>query len=686
MSLFSILVDIAASTARLESGLDKAERRLEEFGEQARDVGEKIKGALEFAGVAVAVDEMIHKFDEFVEHAVSIEHASQKTGIAVEELSKLEFAAKNAGVGSEQLASGLEKFAKTAELAAEGSKKQAEAFAAIGVSVEDSSGHLKPMSDLLNEVADKFEGYRDSAEKTALAQVLFGKAGADLIPLLNEGSKGIETYGARAQELGIVLDEKTTKSAEGFHQKLIEVHAVSDAFWQLVAGQLLPTLTALADNFIKGGQGVNKFTSEIDPLITGLKLIVDVGFSVERTFVDIGNALGALTAIAVQVSKGHFSQAAAIWKDYKAQAQQSEADSNAFLQKLWSEQGDSLFKLGDQAEQAGEKVGKGIAPHLGEAFSMAKELSDVIDEIDKKSRQHTDGGAGVDMGNKAADEATRTIEKQHDMWIKSVEVARDSVSQMQAYANKAAVGIQDDFAKFLFDPFKGGTKDMLKNFLDMIRKMIAEALSANIMKSLFGGGGDGKDGGSGLGGILGASLSKIMGGGLGGSRGVSNGGGGSGGLSSGLGGLLENGLSSLFGGDGITSDSLGSANDAAFSAIDSTVGNTETSDSIGAALDSMFGGGMATGGPVSAGQTYLVGEAGPELLTMGSAGAITPNHALGGATTLNHSPTYNIDARGADAERIMSVMPGLLAQTKQETTRSILAAFRNNGMPAPRYA
>jgi hypothetical protein len=41
--------------------------------------------------------------------------------------------------------------------------------------------------------------------------------------------------------------------------------------------------------------------------------------------------------------------------------------------------------------------------------------------------------------------------------------------------------------------------------------------------------------------------------------------------------------------------------------------------------------GRAAGGPVSAGGTYVVGERGPELLTMGSSGGvITPNHALGG--------------------------------------------------------
>lgn len=38
----------------------------------------------------------------------------------------------------------------------------------------------------------------------------------------------------------------------------------------------------------------------------------------------------------------------------------------------------------------------------------------------------------------------------------------------------------------------------------------------------------------------------------------------------------------------------------------------------------------AAGGPVSGGSTYLVGERGPELVTMGGDGFVTPNHALGG--------------------------------------------------------
>lgn len=46
-------------------------------------------------------------------------------------------------------------------------------------------------------------------------------------------------------------------------------------------------------------------------------------------------------------------------------------------------------------------------------------------------------------------------------------------------------------------------------------------------------------------------------------------------------------------------------------------------------IASLFGGGMATGGPVSAGTAYMVGEQGPEMFVPRTSGAIVPNDRLG---------------------------------------------------------
>jgi hypothetical protein len=60
------------------------------------------------------------------------------------------------------------------------------------------------------------------------------------------------------------------------------------------------------------------------------------------------------------------------------------------------------------------------------------------------------------------------------------------------------------------------------------------------------------------------------------------------------------------------------------------------------------GAGRAMGGPVEAGTTYMVGERGPELLTMGSSGGhVTPNHALGGGGNNYHLTVYAMDPRTA---------------------------------------
>jgi len=54
----------------------------------------------------------------------------------------------------------------------------------------------------------------------------------------------------------------------------------------------------------------------------------------------------------------------------------------------------------------------------------------------------------------------------------------------------------------------------------------------------------------------------------------------------------------------------------------------------------------ANGGPVKKGGSYIVGERGPEMFSPGVSGTITPNHALGGSTTV----IVNVDATGSNVE------------------------------------
>ena len=95
-----------------------------------------------------------------------------------------------------------------------------------------------------------------------------------------------------------------------------------------------------------------------------------------------------------------------------------------------------------------------------------------------------------------------------------------------------------------------------------------------------------------------------------------------------------------------------------YSAVQTAVGNV---------FNLGRGGGVearASGGPVRAGNTYLVGERGPELLTMGGNGHVTPNHAMGGgkAYTIN----VNVGPGGDMAETGRRVVQAIRAYERRD--------------------
>jgi hypothetical protein len=114
--------------------------------------------------------------------------------------------------------------------------------------------------------------------------------------------------------------------------------------------------------------------------------------------------------------------------------------------------------------------------------------------------------------------------------------------------------------------------------------------------------------------------------------------------------------------------------------ITEPLGNALSSALSGFSLDSIRSwlGGLfrAEGGPVRAGQPYIVGERGPEWFVPRQSGTVLPNGMNPGGTTINTSVA--IDARGADAgvEARLRVLAGQIARQASAMT---LDAIRRGG-------
>jgi len=113
---------------------------------------------------------------------------------------------------------------------------------------------------------------------------------------------------------------------------------------------------------------------------------------------------------------------------------------------------------------------------------------------------------------------------------------------------------------------------------------------------------------------------------------------------------------------------------AAPAAMATAIGITAPLASAVSALSTSAAAARATGGQVRGGQSYLVGERGPELLTMGGSGRISSNDQLknavgggGGITIVN-----NVDARGADASVDVKIRKAM-----QETAATTIETIRD---------
>lgn len=120
-------------------------------------------------------------------------------GGSVEEASKLRFVGQQSGIGVDKLTRSFGLFNK--QLVA----GKLDKF--IG-QTKDANGKLLPMSTLLPKIAEKFKGMEEGPAKTALAMKLFGRSGAELVPLLNKGAGGIDELMKKADDMGVVLGDK----------------------------------------------------------------------------------------------------------------------------------------------------------------------------------------------------------------------------------------------------------------------------------------------------------------------------------------------------------------------------------------------------------------------------------------------------------------------------------------------
>lgn len=175
---------------------------------------------------------------------------SQKVGVNVETLQEMQYAAGLADVSNEGLATGLKFLSKNLFEATSGAKGQLETFKKLNIAYKDGNGKVRDTADVMMDAADRFAGMEDGPAKTALAMELFGKAGSEMIPLLNGGSKGFREMAEEARAFGTVIDEDSARLSEEFNDNLTRTMRLGAGIRNMVGAKLIPIINGLNLKFM----------------------------------------------------------------------------------------------------------------------------------------------------------------------------------------------------------------------------------------------------------------------------------------------------------------------------------------------------------------------------------------------------------------------------------------------------
>ena len=203
---------------KTKAAFDRVGKGLKTVGGGARMAGMGVaKVGLAAAGAATALAALVKINTDFMD---KLGKTASKLGIEVEFLQNMRFAAEQTGVKVEALDMGLQRFIRRAAEAASGTGEAKRAFQQLGIELKDSSGNLRGVESILNDVADGIMNTSDSAEQVRLAFKFFDSEGVSLVNTLKNGSKGLQDFKTQAENLGLIISKESIAKAEMFADSL----------------------------------------------------------------------------------------------------------------------------------------------------------------------------------------------------------------------------------------------------------------------------------------------------------------------------------------------------------------------------------------------------------------------------------------------------------------------------------
>ena len=191
--------------------------------------------------------------------------AAAATGLTTDEIAGLTVAATNVGQNFQQIRPALDFFTRRIGDAASGSEEAVKAFSALGVSIDDANGFIRPTGDILRDVQQQLVEIPDTADRSAKAFDLFGRGASRAITVLtsdlDENVRAAQASGVALDQAGKIAARHADTSFDRLHQSL---KGISNSFGVIAAEAINP----FTDSLSKAAEAAARFVH--DPNVNDL--------------------------------------------------------------------------------------------------------------------------------------------------------------------------------------------------------------------------------------------------------------------------------------------------------------------------------------------------------------------------------------------------------------------------------
>lgn len=249
MEIFKLFGSIFVDTEEADKSISKTDEKAGGLGKTLLNgVSSAGKFALGLGSAAAAgATALMGVATKSAEAADEVDKMSQKMGISKQGYQEWSYVMGQNGMDISTLNTGMKTLVNQMESAANGSATASSYFDQLGISIYDANGNLKDQETIMNEAIYALADMEDMTMRSALATDLFGKAGTEMLPMLNSGSEGMQELTQRAHDLGLVMSDDAVNAGVVFGDTLDDVKQSFGMVVTTIGVQVMPIIQKLLE-------------------------------------------------------------------------------------------------------------------------------------------------------------------------------------------------------------------------------------------------------------------------------------------------------------------------------------------------------------------------------------------------------------------------------------------------------